>query len=212
MRLARAADPAHADDLVQETWDHFLSKQPSTVPTREDLTQYLIGRLGHHERDEDAASSVWADSLLAHHPHNAADLAESDLPPDPASYESLRSLADLDVLDADADTAELYFPDLYNDGPDKGDWVSPPIAWPSIARVLGPDDELETAELYSVVDEALDRLPDGLGDVLYLVDIEGHSLETASRLLGRRTWDLQRDLSQARHHVRGRVDDYLSGR
>lgn len=212
MKLARAADPAHADDLVQETWDHFLSEQPTTVPAREDLTQYLIGQLDSHERDQDAAAAVWADSLLAHHPHNAADLAESDLPSDPASYESLRTLADLDVLDPDADSAELYFPDLYNDGPDKGEWVSPPTAWPSLTRVLGPDDELETAELYSVVDEALDQLPDGLGDALYLVDIEGHSLETSSSLLGRKTSELQQDLSQARNHVRGRVNEYLSGR
>jgi len=212
MKLARAADPAHADDLVQETWDHFLSEQPTIVPAREDLTRYLIDQLDSHERDEDAATAVWADSLLAHHPHNAADLAESDLPSDPASYESLRTLADLDVLDPDADSAELNFPDLYNDGPDKGEWVSPPTAWPSLTRVLGPDDELETAELYSVVDEALDQLPDGLGDALYLVDIEGHSLEMSSSLLGRKTLDLQRDLSEARRHVRGRVNEYLSGR
>ena len=181
------------------------------MPAREDLIRYLIGQLDGHERDEDDAAAVWADSLLAHHPHNAADLAESDLPSDPGSYETLRTLADLDVLDPDADSAELIFPDLYTDGPDKGEWVSPPLAWPSLTRVLGPDDELETAELYSVVDEALDQLPDGLGDALYLVDIEGHSLEMSSSLLGRNASDLQRDLSQARNHVRGRVSEYMSG-
>lgn len=212
MRLALAADPAHADDLVQETWDHFLSDQPTTLPAREDLTRYLLRQLDGHARDEDAEAAVRANSLLAHHPHNAADLAETELPSDPASYDSLRTLADLDALDPDADTAELYFPDLYNDGPDKGDWVSPPTAWPSLTRILGPDDELETAELYSVVDEALDLLPAGLGDALYLVDMEGHSVEAASSLLGRGIPDLRRDLTQARNHLRGRVNEYLSGR
>lgn len=212
MKLARAADPAHADDLVQETWDHFLSESSTTVPARGDLTQYLLDHLENHERDEDAAAAAWADSLLEHHAHNAADLAESDQPSDPASYESLRTLADLDVLDPDADSAELYFPDLYDDGPDKGEWVSPPTAWPSVSRVLGPDDELQTEELYSVVDGALDQLPDGLDDALYLVDIEGHSLEMAGSLLGRKTSDVQRDLARARNHVRGLVNEYLSGR
>lgn len=212
MTLARATDPAHADDLVQDTWDHFLSATPLTIPDRQELAAYLIQHAHDHVRDEEADAQTWADNLVRHHPHNPADLAETDLPADPGSYEDWRTLADLDVLDPDADRAELYFPDLYGDGPDKGKWSTPPTAWPSVSRMLRPDEETETAELYAIVDSALDELPATLGDVVYLVDIEGHPLSTATSLLGRNIPDLQRDLVQARNHVRGRVNGYLASR
>jgi DNA-directed RNA polymerase specialized sigma24 family protein len=123
-------------------------------------------------------------------------------------------LADLDALDADADRAELLLPDLYGDGDgaDQAEWPSPPSAWPSITRLLGPEAEVETSELYSVVDAALDALPERLGDALYLVDIEGHSLQTAGGLLEREPAQLQRDLARARLHVRAYVDRYLAAR
>ena len=210
--LARGADPEHADDLVQETWDHFLSATPVEVPGREELVEYLLQRIDDHQKQEDVTASAWADSLVRHHSHNAADLAESDLPPDPGAYGSLRELADLDALDPDADRAELLFPDLYSDGPDKSEWTSPPSAWPSVARLLGPEAEVETSELYAVVDAALDELPQDLGDAVYLVDIEGHSLQTAGGLLDREPARLQRDLARARRHVRARVNGYLAGR
>ena len=212
MTLARAADPAHAEDLVQDTWDHFLSASPTTIPAREDLSAYLLRHIRVHARDEETDAQTWADNLVRHHPHNPADLAETDLPADPSAHENWRTLADLDALDPDADRAELFFPDLYDDGPDEGEWSIPPTAWPSLSRVLSPDDETQTAELYSVVDAALDELPGGLGDAVYLVDIEGHSLATASSLLQRDPTDLRRDLVQARNHVRGRVNDYLANR
>ncbi|TCC37482.1 hypothetical protein E0H75_40815 [Kribbella capetownensis] len=210
--LARAADPEHADDLVQETWDHFLSAKPVAVPGRDELVEYLLRRIDDRQKQADVTAGEWADSLLRHHSHNAADLAESDLPPDPGGFGSLRELADLDALDPDADQAELLFPDLYSDGPDKGEWTSPPSAWPSVTRLLGPDAEVETSELYSVVDAALDELPQDLGDALYLVDIEGHSFQTAGGLLDREPARLQRDLARARRDVRARVDAYLAGR
>lgn len=210
--LARATDPAHADDLVQETWDNFLSASPSTIPDRRELAAFLIQRAHDHVREEEADAQTWADDLLRHHPHNPADLVETDLPADAGAHEDWRTLADLDALDPDADQAELYFPDLYGDGPDTGEWSVPPTAWPSVSRMLGPDEEAHTAELYSIVDSALDELPGALADVVYLVDIEGHSLPTAESLLGRPIPDLQRDLVQARNHVRGHVNAYLAGR
>jgi DNA-directed RNA polymerase specialized sigma24 family protein len=209
MTLARATDPAHADDLVQDTWDHFLSGSPATVPDRQSLAAFLIEHAYEHTHGDEVDAQAWADDLIRHHPHRPADAAESDQPADPANSGDWRTLADLDVLDPDADPAELYFPELYGDGPDRREWASPPVAWPSISRLLGPDQEVRTAELYSVVDSALDELPDSLGDVMYLLDIEGHSLATASSLLGRNVPDLQRDLVSARNHVRGRVDGYL---
>jgi DNA-directed RNA polymerase specialized sigma24 family protein len=210
MTLARAADPAHAEDLVQETWDHFLGASPSAIPSRDDLATYLLEHITEHAREEETEDEAWADSLLRHSRHNLADSTETDPSVRSASEKSLRTLADLNALDPDADAAELYLPDLYEDGPDKGEWITPPIAWPTISRILTPDDETDTAELYSIVDAALDELPGSLGDVVYLIDIEGHSLATASSLLQREAADLQRDLAQARNHVRGRVNDYLT--
>jgi DNA-directed RNA polymerase specialized sigma24 family protein len=210
--LARAADPEHADDLVQETWDHFLSANPVGVPVWDELVDYLMQRIGDDHQQEDLSTGAWADSLLRHHAHNTADLAESDLPPDPGGYGSLQELADLDALDTDADRAELLFPDLYSDGPDQSGWTSPPSAWPSVTRFLGPDAEVETSELYSVVDAALDELPQDVGDAVYLVDIEGHSLQTAGGLLDGELAQLQRDLARGRRHVRARVNGYLAGR
>ncbi|TCC26822.1 hypothetical protein E0H58_02055 [Kribbella speibonae] len=210
--LARATDPEHTDDLVQETWEHFLSGAPLVLPGRDEMVAYLLQRIADHQDQDAVDASAWADSLVRHHAHNAADLAESDLPPDPGGLGSLRELAELDALDPDADRAELLFPDLYGDGPDRGEWPSPPSAWPSITRLLGPESEVETSELYAVVDAVLDELPQDLGDALYLVDIEGHSLQTAAGLLEREPAQLQRDLARARLRVRASVDGYLAGR
>ena len=212
MAMARAADPSHADDLVQDTWDHFLNAPGASTPKREELTEYLLGLINRHVEDHEVAEDAWATSLVDHHPHNPADLAETDLPADPASFADLRALADLDGLDADADQAELLFPELYGDRPETSEWTSPPVAWPSLSRILSPEDEAETSELYSVVDAALEELPSRLADAMYVVDIEGHSLQTASGLLGRDVEGLQRDLVVARNHVRGRVDTYLTQR
>lgn len=210
--LARAADPAHADDLVQDTWDHFFSADPADVPDRAALAAHLVRHAHDHAGSDEADAEARADDLARHHAHNPADLAETDLPADPGGHEDWRTLADLDALDADADTAELYFPDLYGDGPDMGEWSAPPTAWPSVTRMLSPDDEAATAELYSKVDAALDELPESLADALYLVDMEGHALTTAGSLLGRGVVDLQRDLVRARNHVRGSIDRYLDPR
>lgn len=212
LAMARAADPSHADDLVQDTWDHFLSAPGAATPDREQLTEYLLGLIHRHAVDHEVADDAWATSLVEHHPHNPADLAETDLPADPASFADLRVLADLDGLDADADQAELLFPELYGDRPEVSEWTSPPVAWPSLSRILGPEDEAETSELYSVVDAALEELPPRLADAVYVVDIEGHSIQTASALLGRDIEELQRDLVVARNHLRGRVGTYLTRR
>jgi DNA-directed RNA polymerase specialized sigma24 family protein len=209
LSLARAIDPSHADELVQGVWDETLRDQPATACDRGQLASVLLRRAREHVRDDDARDQAWAADLVAHHPHNAADLAESDLP-DPGSHGDWRALADLDALDPDGDRAELYLPDLYGDGPDRGEWSAPPSAWPSVTRILSPEAEAETAELYSVLDAALDELTSAAADAVYLVDIEGHSLETASSLLGRSTSDLRKDLVEARDHVRGRLDSYLA--
>ncbi|MDF1604092.1 hypothetical protein [Nocardioides sp. YIM 152315] len=207
--LARAIDPAHAEDLVQSAWDHFLTDDPPTTRSHGQLASFLTKRAREHARDDDARDQAWAADLVRHHPHNPADLAETDLP-DPGVNEDWRALADLDALDPDGERAELYLPDLYGDGPDREGWSAPPTAWPTVANILSPEAEAETAELYSVLDAALDELTSAAADAVYLVDIEGHSVATASSRLGRSTNDIQRNLVEARDHVRRRIDDYLA--
>ena len=210
--LARAADPLHADDLVQDTWDHFLRDDPTHIPSNDQLTAFLTAATQAHAEADRATAEAWADALTGHHPHNPSDLAETDLPADPSQHEDWRILADLDLLDADADGAELYFPELYGDGPDTGEWAAQPAAWPSITRLLSPEDELQTSELHAVLDAALNELPTPAADAIYLVDIEGQSLTTAVGHLGRDLVGVQRDLVRARHHVRNRISAYLMSR
>jgi DNA-directed RNA polymerase specialized sigma24 family protein len=212
MALARTADAAHADDLVQETWDHFLSGEPWTAPRREELAAYLLQHVDEHRRDEDGIDDDWTESLAPHHTHEGAEPSETDVPAGSEAYGSLRELADLDALDPDADRAELLLPELYGEGEDRGSWVHPPTAWLSSAQLLSPGEEVETTELYAVVDAALDELPSDLGDTLYLVDVEGSPLQSIAATAGRDPIQVQRELARARNHVRGRVSAYLQSR
>jgi DNA-directed RNA polymerase specialized sigma24 family protein len=212
MDLARQLDPAHADDLVQDTWDHFLGAAPTWTPRREDLTAYLLQHATDHRTVDEESEGQWADSVLAHHAHSRSEAVDGDLPAGFEAYGSLRELADLDALDADADSAELLLPELYSDGDDQGTWVSPPTVWPHATQLLGPADDAQTQELYTVVDAALDELPPDVGDVLFLIDVEGLSLRDAAGAVHRDSVELQRDLARGRSHVRGRVDAYLKGR
>lgn len=212
MVLAQTADPAHADDLVQETWDHFLSGDPLAVPHREELAAYLLRHLDEHRRDEDSIDDDWTESAVAHHTHQGSALSDADVASGFEAYGSLRELADLDALDPDADRAELLLPELYGEGEDHDGGVHPPTAWLSTTQLLSPDDEVETTELYAVVDAALDELPSNLGDVLFLVDVEGRSLQSAAAVADRDPLQVQRELALARDHVRGRVSAYLQSR
>jgi DNA-directed RNA polymerase specialized sigma24 family protein len=212
MFLARQLDPAHADDLVQDTWAHFLAAEPTWAPRREDLTAYLLLHWAGHRQADEAIQGQFVDSVLEHHAHSRTEAADGDLPAGFEAYGSLRELADLNALDADADSAELLLPELYSDGDDRGTWISPPTAWPHATQFLGPADDAQTQELYTVVDAALDELPPAVGNVLYLIDVEGLSLSDAAAAVGRDLGVLQQDLARGRNHVRARVDAYLKGR
>jgi DNA-directed RNA polymerase specialized sigma24 family protein len=209
--LARQLDPAHADDLVQDTWDHFLEEDPGRTPRREDLTTYLLLHADLHRQADEGNEGEYVETVLAHHAHSPADAGDQDLPAGFEAYGSLRELADLDALDPDADQAELLLPELYTDGDDRGSWISPPTAWPHATQFLAPADDVQTQELYDVVDAALDELPPSVANVVYLVDVEGLSLHDATATLGSDTKELQRALTRGRHHVRGRVDAYVKG-
>lgn len=207
--LARQLDPAHADDLVQDTWDHFLEEEPGRTPRREDLTAYLLLAAGVHRDTDEGNEGAYVDTVLTHHAHSPAEVADRDLPAGFEAYGSLRELADLDALDPDADSAELLLPELYSDGDDRGSWVSPPTVWPHATQFLGPAEDAQTQELYAVVDSALDELSPAVANVVYLVDVEGLSLHDTATTLGTDLKELQRALARGRHHVRGRVDAYI---
>lgn len=209
MSLARQLDPAHADDLVQDTWDHFLEEEPGRTPRREDLTAYLLLHAGGHRDTDEGSEGEYVDTVLTHHAHSPAEAADRDLPAGFEAYGSLRELADLDALDPDADSAELLLPELYSDGDDRGSWISPPTEWPHATQLLGPADDVQIQELYAVVDAALHDLPSAVANVVYLVDVEGLSLHDAATTLGKDPWELQRSLARGRHHLRGRVDAYV---
>jgi DNA-directed RNA polymerase specialized sigma24 family protein len=210
--LAQAADVAHAEDLVQQTWDYFLTQVPTRTPRREELAAHLLKQAAAHAKADEDTREEWADSVLAHHAHSSSDEVDGDLPAGFEAYGSLRELAELQVLDADADSAELLLPELYGDGSDIGSWISPPTDWPAVTKFLGPEAELETEELYGVVDSALDELPRQVADVVDLVDVQGQGLLASALVLGREVPDVQRDLARGRDLVRSRVDAYLQGR
>ncbi|GAB3444107.1 hypothetical protein GCM10027517_23250 [Phycicoccus ginsengisoli] len=207
--LARQLDPAHADDLVQDTWDHFLEGDPGRTPRREDLTTYLLLHADLHRQSDEGSEGEYVETVLAHHVHSPADADDRDLPAGVEAYGSLRELADLDALDPDADSAELLLPELYSDGDDRGSWISPPAAWPHATQFLGPAEDVQTQELYTVVDTALDDLPPAVANAVYLVDVEGLSLHDAATTMGTDLKELQRALARGREHVRGRVDSYV---
>lgn len=210
--LAQAADPAHADHLVQQTWDYFLTQVPTRTPRREELAAHLLKQAAAHAKEDEDTREEWADSVLTHHAHSSSEPVDGDLPAGFEAYGSLRELAELQVLDADADSAELLLPELYSEGSDVGSWVSPPTEWPGVTKFLGPEAAPESEELYGVVDSALDALPRHVAYVVDLVDVQGQGLLAAALVLGREVPDVQRDLARGRDLVRSRVDAYLQGR
>lgn len=210
--LARAADPAHADDLVQETWASLLRDSSGAAPpSRQEAVAQLLERMGHHDREVAVQPEIWADSLLAHHSSQGAAEEFGGVSPDDDLDDSGDVMVDLDGLDTDADQAELFLGDFYNDVSEVSRWSSAPTVWPPLRRVL-PEDEAQTLELYSVVDGALDDLSTKTGDLLNLVDLEGHTLAGAGAFLGLSPSDARRRLALGRHHLRRRVDDYLANR
>jgi DNA-directed RNA polymerase specialized sigma24 family protein len=136
--------------------------------------------------------------------HRATDV-DTDRPRDDLITEIARA-----EPDTDADTAELYYPGLYPQNPDLGDWVDAPNSWPGAAQILSPEDESTTEELYGVVDAALADLPSKRAELLSLVDIEGIPLDLAVSTLRLDPESARRDLDRARDYVRHRVDTYLS--
>jgi DNA-directed RNA polymerase specialized sigma24 family protein len=112
------------------------------------------------------------------------------------------------AYDPDSETAELFYPEFYEDGPDAGRFVDSPNAWGQAFR-LAPEDDVTTIELFGVTDSAIDELPEAGMRLITLVDIEGVSLDDAARALRVNKARAAQALNSARIHVRGAIDNYL---
>jgi DNA-directed RNA polymerase specialized sigma24 family protein len=113
------------------------------------------------------------------------------------------------AYDPDSETAELFYPEFYDEGPDVGRFVDSPNDWGHAFR-LAPEEEVATIELYGVTDSAIDELPDVGMRLITLVDIEGVSLEDAARGLRVSKERAAQELNRGRIHVRGAIDNYLN--
>ena len=125
---------------------------------------------------------------------------------------TVRGLDDYDnqrpTRDADADAAELYYPDFYETGPDIGQFIVTPNIWGETNR-LTPEEDIQTDELYGAVDRALEQLPAPLSQLVELVDIEQISLPEAASILRLDLDDAVKALNRARIHLHGTINAFI---
>lgn len=180
--IAAAIAPLEAEDIVESTFVRALEEGAAAF-TRERLTEILVDIAETPDPSEGRVSSVYDHS-------GSAD-------------------ALVDSLDADADNAELFYPQFYSEGIDAGAFLESPNAWGE-SRMLSPEADVETDELYELVDGALQDLSTFDAAVVALVDIEGASREAAAQQLNRSAEDIGAALHRGRNHVRGALDGYLT--
>lgn len=130
--IAPAAQAGNPDDLLRQ----LCRLADSLDITRaEDLVQQTF--LSAVERDPQRLD-------LAELARDLTDDALADTEP------GLRSLDDFDrqhpARDADTDSAELYYPDFYETGPEIGQFVDAPSIWGETNR-LTPEADFQTGEL-----------------------------------------------------------------
>jgi DNA-directed RNA polymerase specialized sigma24 family protein len=190
---ARLLDPVNAEDLVQRAYEVGLVLQRRDGrPRPASALIDIMHALSDAQARLDGRSAPVTDVRVA-----ARARSES-----------------LEDLDGDADEPELFYPDLYAadpaaDGPDG--WSDSPNQWRGGTQVLGPEEVDETGEVHEVVEKALAELPEPLGELLALVDLQGRSLADSAELLGLDQLAATAALMRARNHVRGRMDAYLTG-
>jgi DNA-directed RNA polymerase specialized sigma24 family protein len=187
---AELLDPANAEDLTQRSLEVGLALQRRDSRPRGivELTK-IMHTLSDAQMRLDGRTTPAVDVTAA-----------------------ARARADsLEDLNSDADEPELFYPDLYP-GEDRIDgWVDSPNQWRSGAQILGPEEVDETGEVYDLLDKALGELPEPLGELLALVDLQGYALAGSAQALGLDELSATAALARARNHVRGRLDEYLHG-
>ncbi|MGN6250929.1 MAG: zf-HC2 domain-containing protein [Marmoricola sp.] len=187
--LARAIDRPHAEDIVQSTWAASFASS-TRIPCYDALVDTLV-EVARRHREDDATSPT-------------VSLADALGPAQQDPYDL--------TLDPDADRAELYLADLYqDDGLGEGTWRRGPQRWPAPPAVLEPEDFESARELFDVVERLLEELPEDLADLLAAVDIQGHGSDVIAAASGREESDVRRDLGRARDQVRAKLDAYLRG-
>ncbi len=179
-RLAHSLDANAADDLVQHTLLAALEADP------EDLDPMALAR--------DLTDRAFSGSASTVRSLTDYETRREHRTPDP---------------DPDGDTAELFYPDFYDSGPDVGRHIESPNRWGE-AKTLSPDDDVLTADLYGIVDDAIARLPDPLRQLVQLVDIDDLSVSDASHALRLDQDDAVDALHRARVHLRGVVDKFVT--
>lgn len=186
---AELLDPTNAEDLTQRSVEVGLAleRRDGRPRTTSELTQ-ILHTLSDAQARVDGYSSPAVDAT-------AADRAR------------MASLAD---LDSDSEEPELFYPDLYPADSTLDGWVDSPNEWRGGTQVLSPENVDETGELYTVLDEALSELPEPLGELLALVDLQGYPLLSSAQVLGLDEPSGTAALARARNHVRGRLDEYLT--
>jgi DNA-directed RNA polymerase specialized sigma24 family protein len=219
--LAERPDVVVPDELRRVLAETSATRSLADVAAQAatDHTGYLLtlARAFRPDTAEDAIQSTWLRALdegpeaFTRERLTQLLFVQNDDEPEVRSWNAHDGGADATVeqLDADADEAELFYPAFYGEGPDAGAWINQPNAWPGENRILGPESDLTTTELYGVVDDALGDLSPLQATAVSLVDFEGVSSEHAAATLGIEVVDLRRALSAARNHLRGSLDGYL---
>lgn len=219
--LGERPDVVVPDELRQMLADMSATESLADVAAQAatDHTGYLLGlaRAFRPEAPQDAIQSTWLSALnegpeaFTRERLTQLLLAQDDGDNDMRSWNDHDGGADRTVeqLDVDADSAELFYPAFYLEGPDAGAWIDPPNAWPNHNRILGPETDLTTTELYGVVDDALGDLSPLQATAVSLVDFDGETSESAATTLGVDVAELRHALNTARNHLRGSLDGYL---
>lgn len=191
--LVADADDARSADLVRHLPQLYSLAVALDPTTADDLVQETISRaLADPTTDtSDAALAATLTGLA----HQHQPTLESPPTPTPGD-------------DPDADEPELFYSAFYSDAPDPGGWIDPPVAWGE-SRVLQPDDDVQTTELFSVVDAALGELDAIDRSLLTLVDIDGVPFSQATLTLDLDTSDARKRLAHARFAVRAALDQYV---
>lgn len=190
--LTRAGllDPSNAEDLTQRALEvGFALQRRDSRPRGTAELAKIMHTLSDAQARLDGRTAPAVDV-------NAAARARAD---------------SLDDFDSDADEPELFYPDLYPSDDGIDGWVDSPNQWRGGAQIPGPEEVDETRELYDVLDEALGELPEPLGELVALVDLQGYGVSGSGKTLGLDEYSATAALARARNHVRGRLNEYFNG-
>ena len=187
---AELLDPSNAEDLAQQSLAVGLAMQRRDSRPRGivELTR-IMHALSDAQVRLDGRTTLAVDV-------SAAARAQAD---------------SLEDLNSDADEPELFYPDVYPGEDQLDGWIDSPNQWRGGAQILSPEEVDETGEVFDVLDKALDELPEPLGELLVLVDLQGHALVDSAQTLGLDKLSATAALARSRNHVRGRLDEYLNG-